>query len=55
MREVVWSTTDVDAWLKLVDVAEEGGNFEQINETYEALLQAYPNTVCNSLANVLIV
>ena len=44
--------TDVDVWLKLVDVAEEGGNFEQINETYEALLEAYPNTVCNSLVHV---
>ena len=45
--------SDVDAWLKLVDTAEDGGNFEQINETYEALLEAYPNTVCYSLMDVL--
>ena len=43
--------TDVDAWLKLVDVAEESGNFDRVNETYEALLEAYPNTVCHSLVN----
>ena len=45
--------SDVDSWLKLVDVAEEGGNFEQINQTYEAVLEAYPNTVCNSPVAVL--
>lgn len=47
--------TDVDAWLRLVDTAEDGGNFERINETYEALLEAYPNTVCQSLMDVSIV
>lgn len=36
---------DVDAWLKLVDVAEDGKDFEKINQTYEALLEAFPNTV----------
>ena len=44
--------SDVDSWLRLVDTAEDGGNFEQINETYEALLEAYPNTVCQSLMDV---
>ena len=44
--------TDVDAWMKLVDLSEEGGNFDQINETYEALLEAYPNTVCNSPVHI---
>lgn len=36
---------DVDAWLKLVDVAEESKDFEKINQTYEALLEAFPNSV----------
>ena len=36
---------DVDAWLKLVDVAEETKDFERINQTYEALLETFPNTV----------
>ncbi|EKM58947.1 uncharacterized protein PHACADRAFT_249079 [Phanerochaete carnosa HHB-10118-sp] len=35
---------DVDAWLKLVDVAEESKDFERINQTYEALLEAFPNS-----------
>lgn len=47
--------SDVDAWLKLVDTAEESGNFERINDTYEALLDAYPNTVCHSLVNISLV
>lgn len=47
--------TDVDAWLRLVDTAEDDGNFERINETYEALLEAYPNTVCTPFVNISIV
>ncbi|PCH41737.1 hypothetical protein WOLCODRAFT_69750 [Wolfiporia cocos MD-104 SS10] len=35
---------DADLWLKLVDVAEDSGDIEKIKETYEALLEAYPNT-----------
>lgn len=37
--------SDSDSWLKLVDIAIEDGDFDRINETYEALLEAYPNTV----------
>lgn len=36
---------DSDAWLKLVDVAVASGDYDRVNETYEALLEAYPNTV----------
>lgn len=36
---------DSDSWLKLVDVAIESGQYERVNEAYEALLEAYPNTV----------
>ncbi|EMD41132.1 hypothetical protein CERSUDRAFT_43736 [Gelatoporia subvermispora B] len=35
---------DADSWLKLVDIAEDSGDIEKIKETYEALLEAYPNT-----------
>ncbi|KAI0689097.1 hypothetical protein BC835DRAFT_1549432 [Cytidiella melzeri] len=35
---------DSESWLRLVDVAVASGDFNQINETYEALLEAYPNT-----------
>ncbi|OCH93262.1 Suf-domain-containing protein [Obba rivulosa] len=35
---------DADSWLKLVDLAEDSGDIEKIKETYEALLEAYPNT-----------
>lgn len=37
--------SDVDSWLKLVDLAEESGDEDRISETYEALLEAFPNTV----------
>lgn len=36
---------DADTWLKLVDRAEEGKDFDRENETYEALLEAFPNSV----------
>lgn len=36
---------DADEWLKLVDLAEDSGNVERIKETYEGLLESYPNTV----------
>ena len=42
-----------EGWLKLVELAEDSGDLEKIKETYEALLQTYPNTVCNPLFRVL--
>lgn len=36
---------DADAWLKFVDVAVASGDYDRVNETYEVLLEAYPNTV----------
>lgn len=39
---------DADTWLKLVDVAEESKDFDRINEAYEALLEAFPNTVSHN-------
>lgn len=37
---------DPEGWNKLVDLAEARGDIEQIKQTYEALLEVYPNTVC---------
>lgn len=37
--------TDAELWLRLVDLAEDSGNIETVKDTYEALLEAYPNTV----------
>ena len=37
--------TDADSWLRLVDIAVDSGQYDKINETYEGLLEAYPNTV----------
>ena len=42
-----------DGWLKLVELAEDSGDLEKIKETYEALLQTYPNTVRDLLFRVL--
>ncbi|GJE97613.1 hypothetical protein PsYK624_138340 [Phanerochaete sordida] len=42
--EVRENPRDVDAWLKLVDVAKESKDFERINQTYEALLEAFQNS-----------
>ena len=36
---------DADGWLKLVDLAEESGDMEKIKDTYEGMLETYPNTV----------
>jgi len=36
---------DPEGWNQLVDIAENNGNLEQIKQTYEALLETYPNTV----------
>lgn len=36
---------DPEGWNKLVDIAENADDLEQIKQTYEALLETYPNTV----------
>lgn len=36
---------DADGWQKLVDLAEDSGDIEKIKETYEGMLETYPNTV----------
>jgi cleavage stimulation factor subunit 3 len=36
---------DPDGWNKLVDIVENTGDLEQIKQSYEALLETYPNTV----------
>lgn len=40
---------DADAWMKLVDYAESTKDIDKITETYEALLEAYPNTVSSPM------
>ncbi|KAI0820713.1 hypothetical protein BC628DRAFT_1466219 [Trametes gibbosa] len=35
---------DADVWLKLVDLAEDSGDMEKIKNTYEGMLETYPNT-----------
>jgi hypothetical protein len=47
------SPLNPDGWLKLVELAEDSGDLEKIKETYEALLQTYPNTVRGPLFRVL--
>ena len=47
------SPLNPDGWLKLVELAEDSGDLEKIKETYEALLQTYPNTVSNLFLRVL--
>jgi len=47
------SPLNPEGWLKLVELAEDSGDLEKIKETYEALLQTYPNTVCNPLSRAL--
>ena len=47
------SPLNPDGWLKLVELAEDSGDLEKIKETYEALLQTYPNTVRNLFPRVL--
>ena len=44
-EQVRTKPNDSDAWLKLVDVAVASDDYARVNETYEALLEAYPNTV----------
>ena len=47
------SPLNPEGWLKLVELAEDSGDLEKIKETYEALLQTYPNTVRNLVFRVL--
>ncbi|KAH9928857.1 uncharacterized protein B0H18DRAFT_999082 [Fomitopsis serialis] len=41
---------DADGWLRLVDLAEDSGDIDRIKETYEGLLEAYPNTSSAQIA-----
>jgi cleavage stimulation factor subunit 3 len=41
---------DPEGWNKLVDIAEDAGDLEQIKQTYEALLETYPNTSSAQIA-----
>jgi cleavage stimulation factor subunit 3 len=45
------SPHDPEGWTKLVELAENSGEIEEIKETYESLLETYPNTVCQSPAS----
>jgi hypothetical protein len=38
---------DPEGWNKLVEIAENNLDPEQIKDTYESLLEIYPNTVCH--------
>jgi cleavage stimulation factor subunit 3 len=41
---------DPEGWRRLVDIAESTGDLEKIKTTYEALLEAYPNTSSTQIA-----
>ncbi|KAF9236911.1 hypothetical protein BU15DRAFT_76511 [Melanogaster broomeanus] len=41
---------DPEGWNKLVDISENAGDLEQIKQTYEALLETYPNTSSAQIA-----
>ncbi|OSX60713.1 hypothetical protein POSPLADRAFT_1183237 [Postia placenta MAD-698-R-SB12] len=43
---------DADAWLRLVDLAEDSQDIEKIKATYDALLEAYPNTSSAQIAYI---
>ncbi|KAH8105429.1 hypothetical protein BXZ70DRAFT_920835 [Cristinia sonorae] len=44
--------TDVDAWQELIRLAESSGEHEKITETYEALLEVFPNTSSAQIAYI---
>lgn len=37
-----------ETWRRLIDVAENTGEIEKIRAAFDALLQQYPNTVCDT-------
>ena len=39
---------DADRWLKLVQLAEASRDIDKIKETYEGMLEVYPNVVSTS-------
>ncbi|KAH7927101.1 Suf-domain-containing protein [Leucogyrophana mollusca] len=41
-----------DGWNRLVDLAENAGDTEQIRESYKLLLETYPNTSSAQIANL---
>ena len=41
---------DADGWLRLVELAEGSNDIEKIKETYEGMLETYPNTVRSTCA-----
>ncbi|GBE79055.1 hypothetical protein BKA93DRAFT_785197 [Sparassis latifolia] len=41
---------DADGWQNLVNIAEDSGDIEKIKDTYEGLLEAYPNTSSAQIA-----
>ncbi|KAI6040984.1 hypothetical protein EDC04DRAFT_2989123 [Pisolithus marmoratus] len=41
---------DPEGWNHLVDIAENSGDLEQVKQTYEALLETYPNTSSAQIA-----
>lgn len=36
---------DADAWLELIDLAEDSNDLQKLQEAYDSLLEVYPNTV----------
>ncbi|KDQ53037.1 hypothetical protein JAAARDRAFT_72802 [Jaapia argillacea MUCL 33604] len=43
---------DPESWYRLVDLAESSGNIENLKITYDALLEAYPNTASAQIAYI---
>jgi cleavage stimulation factor subunit 3 len=41
---------DPDGWRRLVDLAEDSGELEKVKETYDGLLEVYPNTSSAQIA-----
>ncbi len=42
-----------DGWLRLVELAEGSNDIEKIKDTYEGILETYPNTVRPTCASLL--
>lgn len=44
-KRVQEKPTDVDAWIRLVRLSQDSGEYDKATGTYEALLSVFPNVV----------
>ncbi|THH29552.1 hypothetical protein EUX98_g4628 [Antrodiella citrinella] len=51
-QRVQTKPTDVDSWLALIRLADDSGDYDRVVETYEALLEVFPNTSTAQIAYI---